>query len=128
MNTPTRFTLTTVKRRNKHPERDLHKTLGEYLDRSLPDDAWHTAIPGGDGRITTHPAYRPGAPDHIVLWNRQPFFIELKADNGKKPSDVQLSTHKKINWAGASVLVARSVKAVEVWLGEKGVPLRGRGQ
>lgn len=131
MNQPTKFSLVhiTKKRRNKHPERDLHKTLGEYLDRSLPDDAWHTAIPGGDGRVTTHPAYRSGAPDHLVLWNRQPFFFELKAPDSKtKPSAVQTETHKRINWAGASVLVARSVKAVEQYLIDKGVPLRGRVQ
>lgn len=128
MRTPTTFHLVhATKPRRKSPERDLHKTIGEFLDLALPEESWHTAIPGGDGRPTTNPAYRKGAPDHLILWNHTAFLIEAK-DKYRKPSPAQIKTHQKINSAGSSVLVAKSVRAVEQYLREKGVPLRGRVQ
>lgn len=106
-------------------ERQLQKTVCEYLARSLPPDSWFTAIPGGDRGVTLAPGYAPGAPDILVIVDGSPFFIELKVPKGLVP-DSQVRCHMRLVDAGAKVAVCRSVEDVERFLRGYFVPLSVR--
>lgn len=105
-------------------ERSLHRTVAQFLHWSLPTEAYFSTIPGGDGGVTTAPGYAAGCPDILIVHSGRALFLELKSKKGAL-SDAQREAHKRIGWAGADVLVARTVDAVQTWLRDKGVPLRG---
>ena len=77
------------------PETKAKKKLKEMLDR-IPN-AWHTSISD---------RYHAGIPDHLVIRNGVPAFIEVKADETKHLSKIQQHIAKKIISSGAEYYVA----------------------
>jgi len=106
-------------------ERDLHRAVAAYLDAALPKDAYWTTIPGGDGRATRAPGYKPGCPDLLVAWNGITVLIELKTERGRL-SDAQKETFEQIFLAGLRGGVCRSVDEVFASLKTFGIPLKSR--
>lgn len=106
-------------------ERQLQKSVCDYLSRALPYDVFWTAIPGGDRGVTLAPGYVSGTPDLLLIVDGSPYFIELKTKTGRV-SDSQVRTHMRLVDAGAKVSICRSVEEVERFLRAYHVPLKGR--
>lgn len=113
MTTPTKFSLVTVKRRSKAPE-DMPKAIGNLLERLLPDESWYCPLADGSA--------------FVILFGGRAFVVEALKDRRSRIAETHARTHIRILWAGASVLAAGSVKAVEHWLRDKGVPLKGEAR
>jgi hypothetical protein len=93
-------------------EAALQSTISQALELGLPRDAYFTAIPGGDGRATRAPGYRPGTPDLFIGYRGRVLFIELKRASGGRVSAEQIACHQAIERAGFGVHVARSLDDV----------------
>lgn len=113
-------------------ERQTQSTIADALSvhGALPDDCFWTAIPGGDGKVTLTPGYRPGAPDLLFVYRGKTVFIEMKREVGRiKTSDNQKLAHELIERAGAQAFVARNLADVVAILREDlKVPVRVRVQ
>lgn len=109
--------------KRKSPERDFQRQVCDFLDVALPSDAFYSAIPGGDGRMTRAPGYRSGIPDVMIIHDWSPIFFELKAPKGRV-SEAQKETHAALRTAGADVFVVRDLAEVSDHLKGCGVPLR----
>lgn len=109
--------------RRRQPERALQRAIAEFSAAALPPGAWWGCIPGGDGKVTTAPGYRPGTPDWLVVHQGRAMFFELKAPKGiarVTQKDAAFQLHK----AGALVHLIRSLEGYEEALRIAGVPLR----
>lgn len=111
------------------PERRLQSAVAKYLQAALPRDAFFSALPGGDGRMTRAPGYRAGLPDMVVLWedkfDTRVVFFELKSKTGRLTRE-QVETHNALRLAGAHAYTVKSLEEVEERLGMVGIPLRAR--
>lgn len=113
----------------KRPEQALQKAVATYLDMTLPADAvfWHT--PNGGYRTPVEAAafkamgVRPGIPDICILWLGRLYCIELKAPGGSATGN-QTSMHARLQSAGASVSICRTLGEVAGMLTVWGIPSR----
>ena len=109
--------------KRQQPERKLQTQVAKYLMFALPPDAFFTAIPGGNGRVTTTPGYRSGTPDMLVIYGGRATFLELKAPKGVI-SDMQEQVEIELDQAGAPVYFCRNVEDAERALRFVKIPLR----
>jgi hypothetical protein len=113
----------------RHDEDDLQRSVVQFLRWSLPADAEYFAIPNGGKRHSKAAArlvgqgVRAGIPDLCVVHRSRAIFIELKTAHGVL-STVQRQMRRKLEYAGCTVLVCKSVANVECGLRECGVHLR----
>lgn len=107
------------------PERQLQAAVAQYLKAALPADAFFSALPGGDGRMTRAPGYRSGLPDMMVLYKGQAIFFELKSKTGRV-TQRQRDAADHITTAGGIAWAVNSLIAVDGILRGSGVPLRAR--
>ncbi len=98
--------------RRKQPERALQQAAADYLNLALPDDAFFSSIPGGDGRATLTPGYVSGLPDAVLIYRGTSIFIEFKTEKGRV-SDAQAWCHIRLGNAGAEIAVIRSLDDLE---------------
>ena len=56
-------------------ERRLQSAVAGYLRAVLTAETFATAIPGGDGQMTTAPGYVSGTPDYLIVHNGKALFI-----------------------------------------------------
>ena len=111
-------------RRPQISERSLQSQVFEYLDLALPSGAVSFSVPNGDRKMTTAPGMLAGVPDICIIYDKRPFFIELKSDAGRVEPH-QRAVHERLTGAGAVVAVCRSVEEVRDLLAQL-MPLRGR--
>jgi len=116
----------------KRPEESLQKSVCQYLDRVLPDDAFYFAIPNQRGTrskienmILKTLGVKAGVPDLCILYKGFAHFVELKA-KGRKASDAQTLVAAEIRLAGAGWTLSRSVESVEDSLQRWKIPLKGK--
>lgn len=110
-------------RKAAKPENALQKTVTDFLRRAMPEDSYWNVIPAGNGRVTTAIGYEAGAPDLFIVYRSRCHFIELKSAKGSV-SQEQKDAHKRLAWAGADTLIARTPEQVEEWLLSKRIPLK----
>ena len=114
----------------RHDEADLQHAVMQYLDRALPPDAVAHHSPGEGKRSKRaqrdlrRSGHKAGWPDVEIIWRGRALFIELKAPGGALDA-VQRLMHQRLGYAGAPVVLCRSVPEVEAVVREAGVPLRG---
>ncbi len=106
-------------------ERRLQSAVAGYLRAVLTAETFATAIPGGDGQMTTAPGYVSGTPDYLIVHNGKALFIELKTPRGRL-SDAQIDTMHAVENADSVVKVCRSVEDVAAVLAQFRIPTRGR--
>ena len=113
----------------RHDEDDLLHVTMQYLKLALPPDAIAHHSPGEGKRskgaqvALSRSGYCKGWPDIEVIHRGRALFIELKAARGVV-SAAQKETHRRLIYAGAEVMLCRSVGEVEQSLRECGVHLR----
>ena len=116
--------------RRRHIEDDLQRQVFQFLDWALPADGIAYAIPNGGKRHAREAArmkglgVRAGMPDIGICFRGRALYVELKAPRGVV-SEAQREMAKRLNYAGAAVMLCRSVPEVEAALREACVPLRG---
>jgi VRR-NUC domain len=114
-----------------YEERNLQRAVHQYLRMALPPDAVHFSIPNGlmrskkAGAAAVGEGLLAGVPDLEIVWRGRAFFIELKAPRGVV-SAAQRETQRRLIYAGAEVMVCKSVEQVEAGLREAGMRLRGQ--
>lgn len=111
-------------------ERDLHAAVMGFLAVALPPHSANTTFPaGGGGRVRGAMLKKigldPGWPDIQIIYDGQYYGVELKNHVGRI-SDAQARAHEAIRDAGGCVCVCRSVREVELFLREHGIPLKAR--
>lgn len=117
------------------PEDKLQASICQFLDRALPSDAWHCAIPNGSVLAGT-PAKRAmqmnklkrtglkvGAPDLFVVYRGQFYALEVKSAKGVV-SDNQKIAATDIRLSGGAYSIVKSVEDAETELLAWGIPLR----
>ena len=115
-------------RRNR-PEEALQRSVAQYLDLALPEDAVWFHPPNGGARskaeagIFKAMGVKAGVPDIIIIWRARVFAIELKGERGKL-SSAQKEMQFRFRMADARVSTARTIEEVEWILREWCVPLR----
>jgi hypothetical protein len=115
----------------RHEESDLQRSVHQFLERALPADALHFAIPNGLMRSKKARAravgegVRAGICDICVLHRGHAYMIELKSRRGVL-SAAQKAMMQKLIYCGVDVCVCRSVPEVEAALRECGVHLRAK--
>lgn len=109
----------------KGPERALQQAITQFSAIYLPSSVWWGCLPGGDGRMTRAPGYRPGTPDWLVVHEGRALFFELKSKRGIA-SVSQRDTAYQLHQAGAAVHLVRTLEGYQEALRLAGVPLRGR--
>jgi hypothetical protein len=113
----------------RHEEESTHRAVWRYLQLALPPDAvaYHPANGGKRHRKAAAKmsglGVVAGVPDLAIVWRGRALFIELKAAKGVVSAE-QKQMHRRLIFAGAEVMLARSVGQVEEALREIGVPLR----
>lgn len=112
-----------MKPRRRQPERALQRAITEFSAAALPAGVWWGCIPGGDGKVTTAPGYRPGTPDWLVIHEGRALFFELKSKRGVA-SVAQNDCGHQLHQAGAAVHLIRTLEGYEEALRLGGVPLR----
>ena len=116
-------------RRRNQPEEALQRTVAEYLDRALPEDAVWFHCPNGGARTKAEAGVfkalgvKPGIPDILILWRGSLYCIELKPPR-RSLSESQKTMRALLVTAGARYAMARTVEAVETALAVWNVPLR----
>ncbi|HKW20962.1 MAG TPA: VRR-NUC domain-containing protein [Ktedonobacterales bacterium] len=111
-------------------ESNLQRSVHQYLSWALPADAVHFAVPNGLMRSQKARARAQGegvvagVPDLCVVFRGRALFVELKAGRGVM-SQAQREMARRLNYAGAAVMLCRSVPELEAQLREACVPLRG---
>jgi hypothetical protein len=112
-----------------HPEQLVHQSIAAYLNVALPPDAWHAAIDSA-GKASLAIAARlkarggkRGTPDHVVLWQGQNLWLEVKSPVGRVSYD-QTEVSERIRAAGGKWAIVRSIIDVEAVMRQFGVPLR----
>lgn len=110
------------------PEDAFQKSVFEYLDLALPENAQCFAIPNGgrrgkaEGAIFKATGVRRGVPDLAVIYNGVFHGIELKAGKGR-PSAIQKERHRLLRKAGARIEVCWTLDQVVAFLRQH-IPLR----
>lgn len=112
----------------KRPEDRLHEQVWNALRYALPADAVCTSHENRQNGIREGARRKrrgclAGWPDIEILWNGRPYLIELKVPGGSL-SPVQRDMHERIERAGVSVAVCRSVDGVLNYLSTCGLPMR----
>jgi len=116
----------TVRRQS---EAALQHAVMQYLALALPPDAIAHHSPGEGMRSLRaqrdlkRSGHVKGWPDIEIIWRGRAYFIELKAPRGSL-SAAQRETHRRLSYAGAEVMLCKSVEQVEAALREVCVPLR----
>lgn len=115
--------------RRRHDEADLQASVMQYLALALPDDAVAHHSPG-EGKRTKRAqgelkrsGYQTGWPDVEIIWRGRVYFIELKAAQGVVRA-TQRAMWRRLEYAGAPVMLCRSLGEVERQLRDACVPLR----
>lgn len=115
----------------KHPEQQLHFAVADYLNLTLPPDAWWTSVGHGGfaldartGARMKRAGVKAGVPDILVIHNGRPLFIELKSPTGRI-SPEQRAVSEQLEKCGARWAVCRSIENVAWALSVWGVPMRG---
>ena len=114
----------------RHDEDDLLAAVMKFLDWTLPPDAIAHHSPGEGKRTKAAQAtlrrsgYKAGWPDVLVIFRGRALLIELKTPVGRV-SMAQRAMHKRLVYAGADMMVCRSVLDVQNSLLEAGIPLKG---
>lgn len=108
----------------------LHATVANMLDWLLLSPAVYTTFPAGWGKMTPAMAgilhrcgLKKGMPDILVFYDGRCLGIELKT-SGRSPSQAQREMTARLNAAGVSVLIARSVEDVRDILRRWDIPMR----
>jgi hypothetical protein len=116
--------------RRRHEEANLQTQVMAFLRWALPPDAVANHAPGEGKRTKAAQAalvrsgYCKGWPDIEIIWRSRAYFIELKAPHGVV-SPAQRETHRRLIYAGAEVMLCKSLEQVEAALREAGMRLRG---
>jgi hypothetical protein len=112
------------------PEEALQRSVAQYLDIALPEDAEWFAISNGFKRskaeagVAKAMGQKAGVPDVEIIHRGRAIFIELKAP-GRKLSERQHETTRSLVKAGAYVAMCSSLSEVEEYLSAF-MPLRGK--
>jgi rhodanese-related sulfurtransferase len=128
---PTASLLPDPPPRRRHEEEDLQRAVVRFLDLALPPDAVYFAVPNGGLRSKKAAARLKGmgvcagVPDIAVLCVGLWIFLELKTERGRL-SRAQLEMIRRLERAGAAVLLCRSLRQLEDDLRALGVPLAAR--
>ncbi|MBS1029227.1 VRR-NUC domain-containing protein [Gluconobacter albidus] len=114
----------------KRLEDRLHEQVWNALRYALPADAVCTSHENRQNGIREGARRKrrgclAGWPDIQIIWNSRTYLIELKAPGGGSLSSVQKDMHERIERAGGSVAVCRSVDGVLNYLSACGLPMRG---
>lgn len=111
-------------------ELELHRSVAEFLDWILMPPALWTTIPAGWTAMNRGAAGRlkacglkAGMPDIMVFYNGFSIGIELKTDKGIV-SATQREMFNKLQAAGVTVSICRSVDNVEQTLRTYKIPMR----
>lgn len=111
-------------------ELELHRSVAEFLDWILMPPALWTTIPAGWTAMNKGAAGRlkacglkAGLPDLMVFYNGLAIGIELKTDKGIV-SAIQREMFNKLQAAGVTVSICRSVDDVEETLRTYSIPMR----
>ena len=113
----------------QHPEDDLQRAVMRFLDLALGPEGVAYAIPNGGKRHAREAArmkglgVRSGIPDIGICYRGRALFVELKAPRGVV-SAAQREMAKRLHFAGAAVMLCRSVEDVERSLREACIPLQ----
>ena len=113
----------------RHLEDDLQRQVFQFLSWALPPDGIAYAIPNGGRRHAREAArmkglgVRAGMPDIGICFRGRALYVELKAPRGVV-SEAQREMAKRLHYAGAAVMLCRSVGELEAQLREACVPLR----
>jgi len=119
--------------RRGHEEETLQRAICHFLTLALPADAVYFAVPNGGLRSPKVAARlratgtRAGVPDLCIIHRGHALFLELKAAHGTM-SAVQKEMARRLIYAGAEVMLIRSIDDCERGLREAGVHLRGSVQ
>jgi hypothetical protein len=111
-------------------EQAIQRAIASYLDISLPDDVFYTAvnpIPGktpAAGAISQAMGMKAGVPDLLLCFNGKFVGIEVKKEGGYLDKK-QKVIHAHITHAGGRVFTARSIDDVQEILADLGVELKG---
>lgn len=103
------------------PEETLQRSVAQFLDVALPDDAVWFAIPNGYKRtkaeagIAKAMGQKAGIPDLCIIHEGNPIFIELKAKGGRV-SPAQQHMQYDLTFAGAHATTCYSLQEVESYL------------
>lgn len=110
-------------------EYQLQKSVVQFLDLALPEDAVYFAVPNGEKRAV-HTAQRlkaagvkAGVPDLCIVYQGRAIFVELKTASGR-PSKAQQAMEDALGRAGAGVWLCRTLDGLQTALRAEGVPLR----
>lgn len=110
------------------PEDTLQKSVVQFLDLALPENAHYFAVPNGGrrskvtGAILKATGVKPGVPDLAVIYNGVFHGIELKAKY-RKPTDIQKERHRLLRNAGARIATCWTLDQVDGFLRQY-MPLR----
>lgn len=104
-------------------ERQEQAALFAWLARVAPPGLFYSALPGGDGRMTRTPGYRPGLPDVLIIYRGRPILIEMKRRKGGRLSSHQSDAHFAITHAGGLAVVSYGWDEARQFL-EQIIPMR----
>ena len=111
-------------------EQLVHQTISVFLNRALPQHAWHTALDSAgkaSARIAANLKARGGkrgVPDHLILCDPFPvIFLEVKTDKGRLSPEQEL-VGECIERNGGHWFCVRSLEDTQYVLQQIGIPLR----
>lgn len=115
-------------KRAKMQEQQLHKAVYELLSAILTPETFATTFPaGGGGRVRgavlKSMGLKAGVPDWLIVHGGKAYFIELKAPEGSLSKE-QIYCFPKLEAAGASIMVCRSLNDVTAALAIWNIPTR----
>jgi hypothetical protein len=111
--------------RRKRPEDQIQRTVLQHLKIRAPRDCFFFHPANGGQRSPVEAAIlnglgvRAGVPDLIIIHAGEVFGLELKAEGGGKPTELQLEAQEAMRRAGAKVATATgldaALKQLESW-------------
>lgn len=114
----------------KHPEQKLHFAVADYLNLTLPPDAWWTTVGHGGfaldartGARMKRAGVKAGVPDILIVHRGRPLFIELKSTNGRASAE-QKTVAADLEKAGARYAICHSLEQVAWALSVWNMPMR----
>ena len=112
-------------RRRQQPEAAVQSTIVAHLKARPAKGLYWYAIPNGGWRSQAEAAImkgtgtRPGTPDLGFVYQGRPYFLEIKADEGRSPTEAQLTAIADINAAGGFACIGIGadgcLKILETW-------------
>jgi hypothetical protein len=115
--------------RKAQPEAALQRALCKYLNACLLPPAMYFAVPNGGARNPVEAAImsglgvKRGMPDLCIIYDSQPYLLELKSADGRL-SDHQRERIEELIRAGARVGIAYSLEQAIGKIQGWGLPLR----